>query len=632
MNLFERLNPHRRFFLLAFDTILAGIVFLLSYFIIGEGHIQAAQFHVLWGGCLVMVLVRFIVFASSNLDRGIMRYASIEDLKAIFRAVSTGTLFAYGIFFLFHLLKWIPYHDEFIAQTQTLKFVLAVDYVFNVLFIGGSRFLVRAFRSYQPTANPDLTRVLIVGAGDSGESILREIHFNPRSNYEVVGLLDDDPAKQHKQIHGVLVLGTTNDLASVFETYDVDQVFIAIPKATPELIRRIVDQCREYQVTFRKLPGVRQMIDGRVTVSQLKEVQLEDLLGREPVQLDLPSIGRFITDRVVVITGAAGSIGSELCRQVLSFDPEQLICLDHSENGLYALMQEFHGRSDTRRIEPVVGSITDKERMRWVFDTFKPTVIFHAAAHKHVPMMERNRSEAVYNNIYGTRVLVELADEYRVDKFVMISTDKAVNPTSTMGVCKRVAELIVRDRNRRSSTQFMTVRFGNVLGSAGSVVPLFKRQIADGGPITITHPDIERYFMTIYEAVQLVIQAAAMGEGGEIFVLEMGTPMKIIDLARNLITLSGLQQGVDIDIEIVGLRPGEKMTEELWVTDEDLIPTDHRKINVAVPSAESFNGDLLLHIDNLLGHVNQVSNDSLVDLLREIVPSYSPVKGDNKRF
>ena len=368
----ERLNTHRRHLLLAFDTLLAGLVFLLSYLIMEKGHVGGSQLHVLWGGCLVMVVVRFSVFAASNLDRGIMRYASIEDLKAIFRAVSIGTIIAYTFFYLFHLIKWLPFQDEFIAQTQTLKFVLAIDWVFNVIFIGGSRFLVRTFRSYQPAANPDLIRVLIIGAGDSGESILREIHFNPRSPYEVVGLLDDDPGKQHKQIHGVLVLGTTNALASVFETYDVDQVFIAIPKATPELIRGIVDQCREHQVTFRKLPGVRQLIDGRVTISQLKEVQLEDLLGREPVQLDLPSIGRFISDRVVLVTGAAGSIGSELCRQVLSFDPEQLICLDHSENGLYALMQEFYRRSDTRRIEPVVGSITDKERMRWVFEQLKP--------------------------------------------------------------------------------------------------------------------------------------------------------------------------------------------------------------------------------------------------------------------
>lgn len=626
MDLLARLNRFRRFFILLMDVGISGVVFYLSFIILGSGHIHDEVWPLFLWGLVLMLPVRLVVFNFSGLYRGIMKYASIDDLKGIFRSVGFGSALFVVALMALRGLKIQPY-------LGFPEWILPIDWTLNIIFIGGSRFMVRALRSYRPAAMPDSTRVVIVGAGDGGESILREIHFNPRSGYEVVGLLDDDPGKKHKQIHGVLVLGSTRDLGSVFETYDVDEVFIAIPSASAELIRRIVEQCRAHNVTFRKLPGVRDLIDGKVTISQLKEVQLEDLLGRDPVKLDLPSIGRFIADRTVLVTGAAGSIGSELCRQVLQFGPARLVCLDHNENGLYQLMQEFSERADRQLIEPVIGSIVEAGRMDWVFRQYKPQVIFHAAAHKHVPMMERNRHEAVRNNVRGTRILAEAAHRSGVEKFVMISTDKAVNPTSTMGVCKRIAELIVRELDARSDTQFMTVRFGNVLGSAGSVVPLFKRQIAAGGPITITHPDIERYFMTIFEAVQLVIQAAALGEGGEIFVLDMGTPMKIIDLARNLITLSGLQEGLDIDVEVVGLRPGEKMTEELWVSDERLLPTQHRKISVAVPDGEASAATMLNgRLEGLLAAVDHDGDAGLVERLKELVPSYTPVVGDNKRF
>jgi FlaA1/EpsC-like NDP-sugar epimerase len=625
MDLLERINPYRRYFILAMDVCVSSIAFYLAYLI----HLNGSIHEVLWPSfvecLLLMVLVRAIVFNFSGIYRGIMKYASIDDLKAIFRAISLGSL---GFVFLFYLLRGLDVgtFDAF------PKYVLVVDWMLNIIFVGGSRFMVRAMRSYRPSAHSEATRILIVGAGDAGESILREIHFNPSSHYEVVGLLDDDPNKLHKQIHGVLVLGRVNEISFVFETQEVDEVFIAIPGARAELIRTIVEQCGEHHITFRKLPGVRELIDGKVTLSQLKDVQLEDLLGRDSVKLDLPSIGRFISGKTVLVSGAAGSIGSELCRQLLNFSPSKLICFDHNENGLYHLMQDFSSRPDRDRIHPVIGSITEYGRVEWVFDHYKPQVIFHAAAHKHVPMMERNRHEAVRNNVLGTRTLAEAADRHSVEKFVMISTDKAVNPTSTMGVCKRVAEMIVRELNGHSTTQFMTVRFGNVLGSAGSVVPLFKKQIAAGGPITITHPDIERYFMTIFEAVQLVIQAAAMGEGGEIFVLDMGTPMKIIDMARNLITLSGLQEGVDLDIEIVGLRPGEKMTEELWVISETLLSTHHQKINRAVPNREEEAVALGGRLDYLLELTNKGGFEDIEKHLKEIVPTYTPVIGDNQRF
>ncbi|MDP2361501.1 MAG: nucleoside-diphosphate sugar epimerase/dehydratase [bacterium] len=625
MDLLERLNPYRRVLILAMDVGISAVSLFLAFLMLGGGGIAPGMVTGFLAGLALMVPVRLLVFNFSGLYRGIMKYASIDDLKNIFRAVSLGSLL---FFFLLLLLRGL--HVE--AYQDFPKWVMPVDWMLNIIFIGGSRFMVRALRSYRPTALPEAARVLIVGAGDAGESILREIHFNPRSNYEVVGLLDDDPGKLHKQIHGVLVLGNSQMLGEVFESYDVDQVFIAVPNAPAELVRRIVEQCRRHNVTFRKLPGVRDLIDGKVSVSQLREVQLEDLLGRDAVKLDLPSIGRIITDQVVLVTGAAGSIGSELCRQVLAYGPKRLICFDHNENGLYSLMQEFSSRPDRHHIDPVVGSIVEAGRVEWLCSTWKPAVVFHAAAHKHVPMMERNRDEAVRNNILGTRLLAEAAHRHQVDKFVMISTDKAVNPTSTMGVCKRVAELLVRELDSRSATQFMTVRFGNVLGSAGSVVPLFRSQIGAGGPITITHPEIERYFMTIFEAVQLVIQAAALGEGGEIFVLDMGTPMKIIDMARNLITLSGLQEGVDIDIEIVGLRPGEKMSEELWVTGERLLPTRHVKISVAVPDQEADAVVLNGRLEELLAMVDQGRDEELLRLLRALVPTYTPVAGENKRF
>jgi len=625
VDLLDRLNPYRRLLLLLMDVGIGVTSLFLAFLMLGQGDLAETQWPVLGASLLLIAVVRLVVFNFSGLYRGIMKYASIDDLKNIFRAISLGSLLFILVMMVLRALHMGPF-DQF------PKYVLVIDWMLNLIFIGGSRFMVRALRSYRPSAVSEATRVLIVGAGDAGESILREIHFNPRSHYEVVGLLDDDPNKLHKQIHGVLVLGSTHDLEDVFSSYDVDQVFIAVPSAPADLIRRIVDQCRAHNIIFRKLPGVRDLLDGKVTMSQLRDVQLEDLLGRDAVSLDLLSIGRYLNGKVVLVTGAAGSIGSELCRQILNFEPVRLVCFDHNENGLYTLMQEFSARPDRDRIQPVVGSIVEEGRVEWLFRFHQPDVVFHAAAHKHVPMMERNRDEAVRNNVLGTRLLAEAAHRHGVGKFVMISTDKAVNPTSTMGVCKRVAELLVRELDSRSQTQFMTVRFGNVLGSAGSVVPLFRAQIAKGGPITITHPDIERYFMTIFEAVQLVIQSAALGEGGEIFVLDMGTPMKIIDLARNLITLSGLQEKVDIDIEVVGLRQGEKMTEELWVTGERLLPTRHAKIRVAVPDQEAEAVALNGRLEHLLAAVDSGREGEILRLLQDLVPTYTPVQGDNRRF
>jgi FlaA1/EpsC-like NDP-sugar epimerase len=427
-----------------------------------------------------------------------------------------------------------------------------------------------------------LRRVLIVGAGNAAEAILREIRRMSVERFHVVGLVDDDPAKRGILIHGCPILGATQDIRRVCEEEKIEEIIVAMPSASQKELRRVIEMCSGTKLKFQSLPGVGDLIDGRVTVSQIRAVDINDLLGREAIELDKQALAHFLRHKRVLITGAGGSIGSEMCRQVLTYQPSQLLLVEQAETPLFDIENELRAADEHVPVVPIICDIFDRQRVMTVWDRYRPEVIIHAAAHKHVPMMERNPCEAIKNNILGSRNVGDASCRFGVEEFVTISTDKAVNPSSIMGASKRVAEIYTQALNGRAGcrTQFKAVRFGNVLGSSGSVVPTFRRQIAAGGPVTVTHPEMTRYFMTIPEAAQLVLQAAATGAGGQIFMLDMGEPVKIVDLARNMITLSGFRPGEDIDIVFTGVRPGEKLFEELRTQGEDIEPTVHPKINV----------------------------------------------------
>lgn len=556
---------------------------------------------------LTVVPLRLIFFVWFGLYRGFWRYAGIQDLMRIFRAVSLSSATIALVLRLLYGLTDLP------------RSVFVIDWALTIMLIGGSRFSLRALRALTPPSqNKNSKRVLIVGADDTAENLLHSILFQPRE-YQIIGLVSDRPDKQKMFIHGVPVLGTRHELAELVAKHDIQEIFIAMPFASASVFREIVAQCQTAKLRIKRVPAVKEILNGQVTVSQLREVQLEDLLGREPISLDFEKVEAFLQSQVVLVTGAGGSIGSELCRQIARFRPSLLVMLDQAENGLYRLDQDFiQSKSEVARAL-VIADVTDANRMQEIFARFQPHLVFHAAAHKHVPLMELNKKEAVKNNVLGTLVLARMACAFHAAKMVMISTDKAVNPTSVMGASKRLAEMLLQDMSRRNRTAFITVRFGNVLGSDGSVVPLFKEQILNGGPVTVTHPDIERYFMTIPEAVQLVLQAGAFGQGGEIFILDMGQPVKIVDLARNLITLSGYKPE-DIGIQITGLRLGEKLYEELWTSEEKIQSTIYNKILMAQATTprHELNGE----IDQLVETAKNGTEEEVLKLLRELVPNY----------
>jgi FlaA1/EpsC-like NDP-sugar epimerase len=520
----------------------------------------------------VMLAIRVVVYFYFGMFHGLWRYTGARDLLALFQAATVSTVLT-------------VLYVHFVGPLGLPRTVIVLEWLMSIFAVGGLRFSVRTLReiSHQVTLAGTLDqrkKILLVGAGDGGEMLMRELRRTQGARYEVVGMVDDNPGKHGEHIHGVPVLGAIAQVPELVERLEVNEVIVAIPSASGRDMRRIVELCRRDGVLVRTIPGVESLIEGRVQVSQLRNVAIEDLLGREPVRLDTALIAGGINGAVVVVTGAGGSIGSEICRQVCRFGPSKLVLIEQAENALFEVHRELRESFPQVTIVPRVADICDTRRLEQLFAWHRPQVVYHAAAHKHVPMMELNPGEAIKNNVFGTRKVADLADQYGVTTFVMISTDKAVNPTSIMGVSKRVAEIYIQALSQRSRTRFITVRFGNVLGSNGSVVPIFQEQIARGGPVTVTHPEMKRYFMTIPEASQLVLQAGAMGEGGEIFVLDMGEPVKIVDLARDLITLSGLRPGEDIDLVFSGIRPGEKLFEELAADGENADKTRHPKIFV----------------------------------------------------
>jgi len=486
---------------------------------------------------------------------------------------------------------------------------------------------IRSFIGPLKRKMPGTHNLLIIGAGDCGEKILREIRDNARIQYNVVGFLDDKPAKIGMKIHGVPVLSGIRDIKAAARQVKANELLIAIPSANAEQMRRIVKLCDESGINFKTVPGMGELINGKVTINTIREVAYRDLLGREIVRLDKEQIGAYLKDQNVLVTGAGGSIGSELCRQICRFKPKRIILFERAESPLYAIELELKQSFKEVKVIPILADIQDKNQLSKAFEVNKPHIVFHAAAYKHVPMLEIQPWKAIDNNVLGTKNLIDVSTKNNVTRFVFVSTDKAVRPANIMGASKRLSEMLVQGQNAcgLSQTRFMIVRFGNVVGSVGSVVPLFKKQIEKGGPVTVTHPDVTRYFMTIPEACQLILQAGAMGNGGEIFILDMGTSIKIDDMARDLIRLSGFEPDVDIKIEYVGLRPGEKLYEELITEGENIVPTHHEKIMVLT----GIECDLRLlngKVDELAQLATEQSGDEIKSKLMEIVPEYNAIR------
>ncbi len=567
------------------DALLASLSLSFAYVIRFDGHIQQQYLQQLWQVVPPLVALRLISNWRCGLYGRLWRYTGLTEVAEIGVAVL-------NVSALMLILRALSLPFLRIEGQQLSYSIIVIDMMLCFFLMTACRVLRRLQTEHAQRKHwrqPVRRRALVVGAGDAGLMVLKELNQRSDLGVDVVGLIDDDPTKTKKRIGNITVFGTTADLPRLVDTLFVEQVIIAMPSAPASEIRRIVDMCRVAEVETRILPGLFELINGRVSINQLRDVSLEDLLGRDQVKLDDASISSYIEGRTVLVTGAGGSIGSELCRQILRYEPRKIVLLGKGENSIFGIQQELVRRLAQRHapveVVAVIADIRDEKRIEYIFETQKPDLVFHAAAHKHVPLMEANIYEAVTNNIFGTRVVAEMARKYKVQKFVLVSSDKAVNPTSVMGASKRVAEIIIQNlAASTSATKYVAVRFGNVLASRGSVIPLWRQQIASGGPVTVTHPDVTRYFMLIPEAVQLILQAGAFGSGGEVFVLDMGKPVKILDLANDLIKFSGLTPGVDIKIEFTGLRPGEKLFEELLTEAEGLSRTASEKIFVGKAS------------------------------------------------
>jgi len=597
------------FFILVADIFLFTLSYAASYLLRFDLKVPPSQYLAFRSMLIPILLLKLYVFYHYGLYQGMWRYTGLKDLENIIKASVISSLGIIGLILITSRFEGFP------------RSVFLIDCILTIFLIGGFRLAIR--RSFQinrkgafpwngnKNGHTKKRYVLIIGAGDAGEKILREINDNVELNYRVIGFLDDDPKKIYRYIHddpkkiyryihGVRVLGAIDEIISITKDIEIDEIIIAVPSASGDKMRRFIELCRKTGIHCKTIPSIGELINGKVSVSNIREVSYSDLLGRTPVELDMKKIGAYLKGKCVLITGAGGSIGSEFCRQVAGFGPQRLVMLDRAESSLYDIQMEIQRRFPEQVITPILSSVTSRERLQWVFSQYMPQVVFHAAAYKHVPMMEKHPWEAVYNNILGTKYTLEASIEAGVERFVLISTDKAVRPTNIMGTSKRIAELFLqtkykemlagKGRSMGRRTKIMAVRFGNVIGSAGSVIPLFKRQIAHGGPVTVTDPEVTRYFMTINEAVQLILQAGAIGESGDIYILKMGKPVKIADMAKDLIRLSGFEPDKDIRIKVTGLRPGEKLYEELITEGEGIVPTIHEKLMVLRPNGNGNGG------------------------------------------
>lgn len=561
-------------------------------------------------GLPIILVVQFLGLQFSNVYKAIWRFSSIPDLIRVIRGVTLSVPASLFALFLYNRLVGFP------------RSAFLIDWFLLIFFLGGGRFLYRILSDHQRNIvlrNQDLKQVIIVGAGVGGEKLLRDIKYTPTLGIKVVGFVDDNKGKTGRTLNGIKILGTTNDLNHLIEKFEITQIFIAIPSASSEEIRSILSKISNSEVMVKTLPKINDLIFGKIEFSQLRAIEPEDLLGRTPIKLNMDEIAKFIEGKRVLVTGAGGSIGSEICRQVLKYRPGLLIGFEQSEFAVYELKKQFNQEDAVF----IIGDVRQKDSIERAMEMHKPDIVFHAAAYKHVPLMEENPLEAIKTNVIGTLNTARTAIENGVEKFVLISTDKAINPTNVMGTTKRLAEMVCQNFNQEKKTHFVMIRFGNVLGSSGSVIPLFKEQIANGGPITVTHPEVIRYFMSIPEACQLVLQAGAMGIHGQVMVLDMGQPVKILDLAREMIRLAGFKPDTDIKIEFTGLRPGEKMYEEIFKEGEARVQTPNEKIFIS--NTAKLSDDFVLSINELLNLDYRTSRNDIILKLKSLVPEFNPM-------
>lgn len=562
----------------------------------------------------VNLIISLILFVLFKLYRSVWRFASSAELLNVVKACTASIVIQIIGMGILKMRMPVSYY--------------LMKYVILIAGVGSVRFMYRILRMFQERRLSDRRdsrkNTMIIGGGEAGAMIIKEFQNSRYLNQQVSCVIDDNPAKQGKYLRGIEIMGGRDDICRLAAELKIDEIIVALPSVPQSEVRKILNICKETDCELKVLPGLYQMINGEVSVSKLRKVEIEDLLGREVIQVKIDEVVKYVSGKTVLVTGGGGSIGSELCRQVAAHEPKQLIIFDIYENNAYDIQQELKNSYPDLNLVVLIGSVRNSHRINSVFEKYRPDIVYHAAAHKHVPLMEDSPNEAIKNNVFGTYKTALAADRYGTKRFVLISTDKAVNPTNIMGASKRICEMIIQMMNQHSETDFVAVRFGNVLGSNGSVIPLFKKQIEKGGPVTVTHPDIIRYFMTIPEAVSLVLQAGALAKGGEIFVLDMGEPVKILDLALNLIRLSGYKPYEDIDIEFTGLRPGEKLYEELLMNEEGLKETPNKLIHIGMPI--KFDEEKFCRQLKMLKEAADEDSDAVKQMVQEIVPTYT-IKG-----